>query len=83
MAAEGFGFGAFAPSLEITTIGCAVIDCATGVWTFFRAGWEGSFLPSLAKRGGPHEENIPVPLKGADGVVRSTSNQSVLEPTIS
>src|SRR2546426_9045413 len=41
-----------------------------------------SRLPSLAKEGWPrHQENAPVPLKGADGVVRSTSDNRWLEPT--
>src|SRR5438552_19174841 len=39
-------------------------------------------LPSLAKEGWPrHQENTPVPLKGADGVVRSTSDNRWLERT--
>src|SRR5881397_130332 len=39
-------------------------------------------LPSLAKEGWPrHQVNGPVPLKGADGVVRSTSDNRWLERT--
>src|SRR5216117_2938768 len=38
-------------------------------------------LPSLAKEGWPrHQVNGPVPLKSADGVVRSTSDNRWLEP---
>ena len=34
-------------------------------------------IPSLVKEGWPrHQENRPVPLKGADGVVRSSSNNN-------
>src|SRR5438552_5113260 len=39
-------------------------------------------LPSLAKEGWPrHQVNGPVPLKGADGAVRSTSDNRWLERT--
>src|SRR5204862_8276164 len=39
-------------------------------------------LPSLAKEGCPrHQVNGPVPLKSADGVVRSTSDKRWLERT--
>src|SRR5438477_6644398 len=39
-------------------------------------------LPSLAKEGWPrHQVNGPVPLKSADGVVRSTSDNRWLERT--
>src|SRR5437899_8767787 len=39
-------------------------------------------LPSLAKEGWPRRQvNGPVPLKGADGVVRSTSDNRWLERT--
>src|SRR5215831_14415748 len=40
-------------------------------------------VPSLEKEGWPrHQVNGPVPLKGADGVVRSsTNNNRLLEPT--